>query len=72
MTATAEAVNVEKLKRTASVMESLYDLATEELGNDFTPAQEKMVLQKYGINLPQYTASEKNLILRDERQERGE
>lgn len=44
----------------------------EELGSDFLPAAEKMMMQKYGVIPPQFTASEKNLILRDERQERGE
>lgn len=38
----------------------------EEIGPT-TQEQEKMILQKYGVIPPQLTASEKNMIIREER-----
>lgn len=48
-------------------MTYLHEQAREELGAEYTELEQNMVQQKYGIIQPNFTASEKNLILREDR-----
>ena len=56
-------------------MELITDVRNQlqaEIGNDeLTKEETKMLEQKYGIIPPQFTASERNLILREERKANG-
>lgn len=68
---TNAAVTDTLVEKAIRLNDDIREQVQEELGPFYTKDQEKMVNQKYGVIPPQYTASEKNLIIREERRERG-